>query len=107
MEGNKYFDIDDDGSCEDDIKKLVDKFLTIKEVPQKHKQKLHFEKMLEAFRDTEDWESGGIEELSDEEMDLVSAAGAGRPGYEICPCCQKLIRRDLIEKHKLMEHRKP
>ena len=88
------------------IEKIMDKFLTIKEIPDRNKKKQHFEKMLEVFRSTKDEEDTHIGELSDEEIDFVSAAGIGRPDYVVCPYCHKKIRADLLEKHKIMAHKK-
>lgn len=88
------------------IEKIMDKFLTIKEVPDRNKKKQHFEKMLEVFRSTNDEEDTHIGELSDEEIDFVSAAGIGRSDYVVCPYCHKKIRADLLEKHKIMAHKR-
>ncbi|AZV56597.1 hypothetical protein [Clostridium sp. AWRP] len=106
MDDNKDFIINNNCSGEDEDKKLVNKFLTIKEVPDKIKKKRHFEKMLEVFHNTEEQRKTDMEELSDDEIDSISAAGTGCVGCQICPYCHKMIRADLLEIHKLTEHKK-
>ena len=88
------------------IEKIMNNFFAIKEMPDQNKKKQHFEKMLEVFRSAKDEEDTHIGELSDEEIDFVSAAGIGRVEYAACPYCHKRIRADLLERHKIMAHKK-
>jgi hypothetical protein len=62
--------------------------------------------MLKVFWSTKEKDDIDIGELQDDELDYISAAGIGRPGYIICPYCNKWIREDLIEKHKIAVHKK-
>lgn len=104
MEDKKNFNTDMDGIGEEN-KKLVDKFLTIKESPDKDKQKLHFEKMLEAFRKAEAEDNTDIQELSDDELDFLAAAGEGSPSHVKCPICGIILPDYLLEDHLDSTHR--
>lgn len=86
--------------------KLVDRFLTPKAIPDKDKQKKHFEKMLGAFKKAEVENSRGVVELSDDELDFLAAAGPEGPGCIKCPICGKMFSEDSLKEHVVFVHRK-